>query len=50
MRIGVPDDWPDVARRSADCSALQARAEVTFFNAPFGSEDEAARALEAAAH
>ncbi|MFB3817513.1 MAG: D-2-hydroxyacid dehydrogenase family protein [Candidatus Methylomirabilales bacterium] len=44
-RIAVLDDWQRVARRSADWSALMARGEVVFFDAAFGSEDEAARKL-----
>ena len=45
MRIAVLDDWQDVARSSADWSALEARADVRHFREPFASEDEAARAL-----
>jgi phosphoglycerate dehydrogenase-like enzyme len=44
-RIAVLDDWHEVARSSADWSALQARAEVTFHTEPFADEDAAARAL-----
>ncbi len=44
-RVAVLDDWQRVARRCADWSALEARAEVRFFEAPFASEDEAATAL-----
>ena len=45
IRVAVLDDWQDVARRSADWSALQARAEVVFFHRPFADEDEAANTL-----
>ena len=45
MRIAVLDDWQNVAKTSADWSPLQSRADVKFFSAPFGNEDEAARAL-----
>jgi phosphoglycerate dehydrogenase-like enzyme len=45
MRIAVLDDWQDVARASADWSALESRAELRFFHAPFAGEDEAARVL-----
>lgn len=45
MRVAVLDDWQRAARSSADWSPLMARAEVTFFSAPFADEDEAARAL-----
>ena len=46
MKIAILDDWQDVARTSADWSKLGARAELVFFADAFGSEDEAARALE----
>ena len=45
-KIAILDDWQDVARKSADWSKLAARAELVFFADAFGSEDEAARALE----
>jgi phosphoglycerate dehydrogenase-like enzyme len=45
VKIAVLDDWQDVARKSADWSALAARAELTFFADAFGTEDEAAAAL-----
>lgn len=44
-RIAVLDDWQGVARTSADWSALQARADVTFYTVPFPDEDAAAREL-----
>ncbi len=44
-KIAILDDWQDVARESADWSALAARAELTFFADAFGSQDEAADAL-----
>jgi phosphoglycerate dehydrogenase-like enzyme len=46
VKIAILDDWQDVARKSADWSKLAARAELVFFADAFGSEDEAARALE----
>jgi phosphoglycerate dehydrogenase-like enzyme len=45
-RIAILDDWQGVARRSADWSPLEGRAELVFFADAFGAEDEAARALE----
>lgn len=45
MKIAVLDDWQQVARTSADWSALLLRADVEFFTAPFADEDEAARRL-----
>ncbi len=45
-RVAVLDDWHRAARGSADWSALEARAEVVFFEEPFAGEDEAAAALE----
>ena len=44
-RIAVIDDWQNIARRSADWSALMARADVQFFQAPFADENDAARRL-----
>ncbi|MCW6511892.1 D-2-hydroxyacid dehydrogenase family protein [Lichenifustis flavocetrariae] len=44
VKIAVLDDWQDVARRSADWSALEARADVVFFADALGTE-EAATAL-----
>ena len=44
-RIAVIDDWQNIARRSADWSALMARADVQFFEAPFADENDAARQL-----
>ncbi len=46
VKIAILDDWQGVARTSADWSKLGARAELVFFADAFGSEDEAARALE----
>ncbi len=45
MRIAIMDDWQGVARSAADWSAVEARAAVTVFPEPFGSEDAAAAAL-----
>ncbi len=44
-RIAVLDDWQRVARVSADWAPLMARAEVSFFETPFSSEEAAAREL-----
>ena len=44
-RIAVIDDWQNIARRSADWSALMARADVQFFEAPFADENDAAQRL-----
>jgi len=45
-RIAVLDDWQRVARRCADWSRLEARAEVVFFADPFTSDADAVNALE----
>ncbi len=45
MRVAIMDDWQGVARGAADWSAVEARAEVTVFAAPFAGEDAAAAAL-----
>jgi phosphoglycerate dehydrogenase-like enzyme len=45
MKIAVLDDWQHVARGSADWAPLQARAEIVFFHAPPGDEDEVAARL-----
>jgi phosphoglycerate dehydrogenase-like enzyme len=45
MRIAVLDDWQGLARQAADWSALERRAELVFFTAPFAGEDAAATAL-----
>jgi len=45
MRIAILDDWQHAARNSANWAELEPRAELVFFHAPFGSEDEAAAAL-----
>ncbi len=44
-KVAVLDDWQGVARGSADWSALQARAEVVFFEDAFADEADAARRL-----
>jgi len=44
-QIAVLDDWQRVARASADWAPLTARAEVTFLEIPFASEDDAAQRL-----
>ncbi len=44
-KVAILDDWQDVARKSADWSALAARADLTFFADAFETEDEAAAAL-----
>jgi phosphoglycerate dehydrogenase-like enzyme len=45
FRVAVLDDWQGVARRSADWSALERRAEVVFFEQPFEGTDQLVRAL-----
>lgn len=45
MRVAVLDDWQDVARRSADWSALLNRASVTFFTQPLASRQDLVRAI-----
>lgn len=44
-RIAVLDDWQDVARASADWSALERRAEIVFFTRPFDTPEAVAQAL-----
>jgi len=44
-KVAVLDDWQGVARQSADWSALQSRAEVTFFADAFADENDAAAKL-----
>ena len=45
MRVAVLDDWQNVARRSADWSALEKVAEVVVFPGAFAGEDDAAAQL-----
>ena len=45
VKIAILDDWQDVARQSADWSALASRADLTFFADAFDTEDDAALAL-----
>ncbi len=45
MRVAVLDDWQEIARGSADWSALEQRAEVVFFHRAFATEDDAASTL-----
>jgi phosphoglycerate dehydrogenase-like enzyme len=44
-RLAVLDDWQGIARSSADWSALEQRAELTFFEQPLGGVEATARAL-----
>ena len=44
-KVALLDDWHDVARSNADWSAVQARADLTFYTAPFAGEEAAAREL-----
>ncbi len=44
-KVAVLDDWQGIARRSADWSRLEARAEVEFFADAFADEDSAAARL-----
>jgi phosphoglycerate dehydrogenase-like enzyme len=46
-KVAVLDDWQDIARDSADWSALREVAEVTFFRDAFADEDDAASRLAA---
>ena len=45
VRCAILDDYQNVALTHADWSGVKAKAEITVFNQPFGSQDEAARAL-----
>jgi phosphoglycerate dehydrogenase-like enzyme len=45
FKIAVLDDWQGVARRSADWSALEQRAQVEFFEQPFDGPDALVQAL-----
>ena len=45
IKIAVLDDWQGVARKSADWSALTARAEVSFYEDALPDEDAAAARL-----
>ena len=44
-KVAVLDDWQRVAQESADWSTLRARAEVDFYETPFGGTEDAARRL-----
>ena len=44
-KVAVLDDWQNVARSSADWSALEARAELVFFHDAFTGEEDAASRL-----
>lgn len=44
-RVAVLDDWQGVSRQLADWRALEARAEVVFFDRAFADEDDVARTL-----
>jgi len=47
IRVAIIDDWQDYARKSADWSQLERRAEVVFFQRhfPAGTQDQAAALL-----
>jgi len=45
VRVAVLDDWQGVAQQSADWAALQQRADVVFFRAPFEDADALVNAL-----
>ena len=45
VRCAILDDYQNVALNLADWSAVKADAEIKVFNEPFGSPDEAAKAL-----
>ena len=44
-RIAILDDWQGVARKAADWSALQRRAELVSFDQPFERAEDVAAAL-----
>ena len=44
-KIAVLDDWQNIARSSADWTALEAKAELTFFHEAFADEADAAQKL-----
>ncbi len=46
LRCAVLDDYQNVALRMADWSKISKDVDVKVFNAPFGGEDEAVRALQ----
>jgi len=46
MRIAILDDYLDIAKTSANWSALEQRAEVTVFYEPFDGEDSVVDALD----
>ena len=46
MRIAVLDDYQDLARHSADWSAIEARADVKFFHDPITEQSELITALQ----
>lgn len=45
-KIAVLDDWQNAARQVADWSALEKRAEVTFFDKPFAGDDDVVARLK----
>jgi phosphoglycerate dehydrogenase-like enzyme len=45
VKIAILDDWQRIARQSADWSALEARAEVSFFHEAFADEQQVVAAL-----
>lgn len=45
IRVAILDDYQNVALRCADWSPLKNDAEISVFNRPFGSQDEAIAAL-----
>src|SRR3954468_1631489 len=46
VRVAVLDDWQGVAQQSADWAALQQRADVIFFQAPFHDADALVNAVK----
>jgi phosphoglycerate dehydrogenase-like enzyme len=46
LRCAILDDYLDVALKVADWSPLKDRVDITVFNEPFGSAEEAATALK----
>ena len=46
LRCAITDDYLNLSTRVADWSPLKDRADITVFNEPFSSTDEAAAALK----
>ena len=46
VRVAVLDDWQKVARKVADWTAVEQRAQVTYLEQPIGGQDATAAALK----